>query len=43
MLRIHNVTQILKHHLESTSYKDKVSIDDLCDIEINSTLFTIAS
>ena len=41
-VEICNVAQVLDQHLESTSYKDKVNIDKLCDVEINSTLFTIA-
>jgi light-regulated signal transduction histidine kinase (bacteriophytochrome) len=37
-----DVAFILKEHLESTSYKDKVNVNNLCSIGVNSTLFTIA-
>ncbi len=38
----HDISEVLKTHLVSTSYKDKVDVDLLCKIDINSTLFTIA-
>lgn len=38
----HDVADVLRSHLQGTSYKDKVGVDVLCNLDINSTLFTIA-
>jgi len=37
-----DAAKVLRTHLSATSYKDKVVVKDLCELNINSTLFTIA-
>lgn len=41
-VEIVNAKDVLENHFKNTSYYNKVTIEDLCEIEINSVLFVVA-